>query len=332
MRLSIGWWVYKINVTGWVVAYEIKKWPFLPDRVPPNPLQINKQMKLIRFGTIGQEQPGLQLADGRRIDVRDFGEDYNENFFANDGLLRLQHWLSVHQSACPEVPPGSRLGSCIARPSKIICIGLNYAKHAQESGMAIPTEPILFFKSTTALCGPDDPVIIPKGSEKTDWEVELAFVIGKQASYVSLENAWDYVAGYTLHNDYSERAFQLERGGQWVKGKSCDTFAPLGPVMATKDEIGDPHNLRLWLHVNGEKMQDSNTSDLIFDIPTLVSYVSQFMTLLPGDVVSTGTPFGVGLGLKPARYLKVGDVVELGIDGLGSSRQEAVAYSNDREP
>jgi 2-keto-4-pentenoate hydratase/2-oxohepta-3-ene-1,7-dioic acid hydratase in catechol pathway len=283
-------------------------------------------MKLIRFGTIGREQPGLQLADGRRIDVSDFGEDYNERFFATDGLLRLQAWLDGHQETCPEIPPFSRLGSCIARPSKIICIGLNYAKHAQESGMAVPNEPILFFKSTTALCGPDDAVVIPKGSEKTDWEVELAFVIGKQASYVSLENAWDYVAGYALHNDYSERAYQLERGGQWVKGKSCDTFAPLGPYLATRDEISDPHNLRLWLTVNGEKMQDSNTSDLIFDIPTLVSYISQFMTLLPGDVVSTGTPFGVGMGLQPTRYLKPGDVVTLGIDGLGSSRQEAVAY------
>lgn len=286
-------------------------------------------MKLIRFGKAEQERPGLQLADGRRIDVSQFGEDYNEHFFATDGLQRLQQWLKENEAYCPETPAGTRLGSCVARPSKIICIGLNYAKHAQESGMAAPSEPIVFFKSTTALCGPDDDLIIPKGSEKTDWEVELAFVIGKRASYVSLEDAMDFVAGYALHNDYSERAFQLERGGQWVKGKSCDTFAPLGPFMATKDEIADPHDLRLWLNVNGEAMQDSNTSDLIFDIPTLVSYVSQFMTLLPGDVISTGTPFGVGMGLKPQRYLKPGDVVELGIDGLGIARQKAVAYQPD---
>jgi 2,4-diketo-3-deoxy-L-fuconate hydrolase len=283
-------------------------------------------MKLIRFGTTGQEQPGLQLTDGRRIDVRSFGEDYTEHFFATDGLSRLQTWLENNESTCPEVPASIRLGPCIARPSKIICIGLNYAKHAAESGMAVPEEPIIFFKSTTALCGPNDDLIIPKGSEKTDWEVELAFVIGKKASYVSPADAMDYIAGYALHNDYSERAFQLERGGQWVKGKSCDTFAPLGPFLATKDEIDDPHHLRLWLQVNGESMQDSNTSDFIFNIPTVLSYVSQFMTLLPGDVISTGTPFGVGMGHKPPRYLKPGDVVELGIDGLGVSRQKAVAY------
>ncbi|MEI6411386.1 MAG: fumarylacetoacetate hydrolase family protein [Bacteroidota bacterium] len=284
-------------------------------------------MKLIRFGKPGQEKPGLQLSDGRRIDVRAFGEDYNEQFFAHDGLSRLEKWLETHENACPEIAATERLGSCVARPSKIICIGLNYAKHAQESGMAAPDQPIIFFKSTTALCGPDDDLIIPKNSEKTDWEVELAFVIGKQASYVSKEDAMDYVAGYALHNDYSERAFQLEQGGQWVKGKSCDTFAPLGPFLATKDEINDPHDLRLWLTLNGETMQDSNTSDLIFDIPTLVSYVSQYMTLLPGDVVSTGTPFGVGMGLKPQRYLRPGDVVELGIDGLGVAKQKAVAYA-----
>ena len=284
-------------------------------------------MKLLRFGPAGQEQPGLQLPDGRRIDASGFGEDYDEKFFASNGLVRLQHWLKIHEKDCTAIPSATRLGPCIARPSKIICIGLNYAKHALESGMTPPEEPIIFFKSTTALCGPDDDLIIPKGSEKTDWEVELAFVMGKQASYVAEADAWDYIAGYALHNDYSERAFQLERGGQWVKGKSCDTFAPLGPFLATKEEIPDPHNLALWLKVNGETMQHSNTADLIFNLPTLVSYISQFMTLLPGDVISTGTPFGVGLGLKPPRYLKPGDVVELGIEGLGAARQKAVAYA-----
>ncbi len=284
-------------------------------------------MKLIRFGNAGQERPGIQLPDGQRIDTSAFGEDYNEQFFASDGIGRLALWLEKNLSTCPPLPDSMRLGPCVARPSKIICIGLNYAQHAVESGMAVPTEPIVFFKSTTALCGPNDNLIIPKGSEKTDWEVELSFVMGKQASYVGEAEAMDYVVGYALHNDYSERAFQLERGGQWVKGKSCDTFAPLGPFLASKDEIPDPHNLRLWLKLNGEIMQDSNTSDFIFNIPTIVSYVSQFMTLLPGDVISTGTPFGVGMGLKPPRYLMPGDVVELGIDGLGVSRQVAVAFS-----
>lgn len=283
-------------------------------------------MKLIRFGPPDREKPGLQLPGGDRIDVSAFGEDYTEQFFGADGLNRLGHWLITNQQYCPLVDPAERLGCCIARPSKLICIGLNYARHAAESGMDVPKEPVVFFKATSALCGPDDDLIIPRGSEKTDWEVELAVVIGKKANYVSEETAMDYVAGYALHNDYSERAFQLERGGQWVKGKSCDTFAPLGPFMATKDEIPDPHNLRLWLKVNGAMMQDSNTSDFVFNIPQVVSYLSQFMTLLPGDVISTGTPFGVGLGLNPPRYLKPGDVVELGIEGLGTARQRAVAW------
>jgi 2-keto-4-pentenoate hydratase/2-oxohepta-3-ene-1,7-dioic acid hydratase in catechol pathway len=203
---------------------------------------------------------------------------------------------------------------------------LNYAKHAKETNAAIPTEPILFMKATTAITGPNDPVIIPKNSTKTDWEVELAFVMGKRASYVSEEDAMDYVAGYCLHNDVSERAFQLERGGTWDKGKGCDSFAPLGPWLVTKDEINDPHQLRLWLSVNGKMMQDGNTDDLIFNIPQLVSYISQFMTLLPGDIVSTGTPAGVGLGFNPPVYLKPGDIVELGIDGLGVSKQTVIAY------
>ncbi|RDB07622.1 fumarylacetoacetate hydrolase family protein [Runella aurantiaca] len=283
-------------------------------------------MKLFRFGTFEQEKPGVILPNGRKIDVSAFGQDYNEAFFASNGIQRLAEWLTANADTCPEVSDSIRLGSCVARPSKIVCIGLNYAKHAAESGAQVPPEPVIFFKSTTALCGPFDNVIIPRNSVKTDWEVELAFVIGKKASYVDEADAMDYVAGYVLHNDYSEREFQLERSGQWVKGKSNDTFAPMGPFMATKDEIADPHKLRLWLKVNGEMLQDSNTDDMVFKIPKLVSYLSQFMTLLPGDVISTGTPFGVGLGFKPPRYLKSGDVVELGIDHLGTQRQVAVAY------
>ncbi len=283
-------------------------------------------MKLFRFGEPTNEKTGVILSDGKKIDVSAFGEDYNENFFATNGIERLSTWLGTNADNCPTVSDDIRLASCVARPSKIICIGLNYAKHAAESGMAVPTEPVVFFKATTALCGPNDDVIIPKNSVKTDWEVELAFVIGKKASYVEKEEAMSYIAGYCLHNDYSEREFQLERGGQWVKGKSCDTFAPLGPFMATADEIPNPHDLRLWLSLNGEMLQDSNTDDMIFDIPTILSYLSQFMTLLPGDVISTGTPAGVGLGLKPQRYLVAGDVVELGIDKLGTQKQTAVAY------
>lgn len=278
-------------------------------------------MKLIRFGDIGQEKPGLQLPDGIRIDASAFGEDYNEHFFATDGLQRLSAWAASHAVSAPHIPGGARLSSPVARPSKIVCIGLNYSDHARETGAKIPDEPILFFKSTTALCGPNDDVLIPRKSVKTDWEVELAVVIGKKATYVDEADALNHVAGYVLHNDYSEREFQLERGGQWDKGKGCDTFAPLGPFLATKDEIADVHNLRLWLTVNGKAYQDGNTSNLIFNIPFLVHYVSQFMTLLPGDVISTGTPAGVGLGFNPPIYLKPGDVVELGIDGLGSSKQ-----------
>ncbi len=283
-------------------------------------------MKLFRFGTFEQEKPGVILPNGRKIDVSAFGQDYNEAFFASNGIHRLAEWLTANADTCPEVSDSIRLGSCVARPSKIVCIGLNYAKHAAESGAQVPPEPVIFFKSTTALCGPFDNVVIPRNSVKTDWEVELAFVIGKKASYVDEAEAMDYVAGYILHNDYSEREFQLERSGQWVKGKSNDTFAPMGPFMATKDEIADPHKLRLWLKVNGEMLQDSNTDDMVFKIPKLVSYLSQFMTLLPGDVISTCTPLGVGLGFKPPRYLKSGDVVELGIDHLGTQRQVAVAY------
>ncbi len=281
-------------------------------------------MKLLRFGAPGNEKPGVLLASGKMIDVSGFGQDYNEAFFGNDGVTALSKWMSEDERSWPEVPAGERLGPCIARPSKIICIGLNYAKHAAEGGMDVPKEPILFFKSTTAICGPNDNVIIPRNSVKTDWEVELAVVIGKKTSYVDYDNAMSHVAGYCIHNDYSERAFQLERGGQWVKGKSCDSFAPIGPFLATVDEVKDPHNLRLWLDVNGQRMQDSTTADFIFNIPFVISYISQFMTLLPGDLITTGTPSGVGLGLKPQRYLAAGDVVKLGIEGLGEQQQTAV--------
>ncbi len=283
-------------------------------------------MKLIRFGQVKNEKPGIQLENETRINVSGFGEDYTEAFFETNGLERLKTWLKTNQSSCPVIENNIRLGSPIVRPSKIVCVGLNYAKHAKEAGMEIPKEPVLFFKATSAIVGPNDDLMIPKGSLKTDWEVELGVVIGKTASYVSEENALDYVAGYVLHNDYSEREFQLEKEGQWVKGKSCDTFAPLGPFLATKDEIKNPNNLKLWLKLNGEMMQNDSTSDFVFNIQEVVSYISQYMTLLPGDVISTGTPFGVGLGLDPQRYLKAGDIVELGIEGLGTSKQHVKAY------
>jgi 2-keto-4-pentenoate hydratase/2-oxohepta-3-ene-1,7-dioic acid hydratase in catechol pathway len=283
-------------------------------------------MKLIRFGIPGKERPGILDAAGKRRSVARFFKDFDERFFETDGLSRLQHLLE-NRADLPIVPEKVRWAAPLGRPSKIVCIGLNYARHAAESGMSIPTEPVVFFKSTTAICGPNDALILPKNSQKTDWEVELAFMIGKKASYVSEAEAMDYLAGYLLHNDYSEREFQMERSGQWVKGKSCDSFAPLGPTLVTKDEIPDPHNLPLWLTVNGERLQDSNTNDMVYKIPFLIHYLSQFMTLLPGDVVSTGTPFGVGLGFSPPRYLKAGDVVELGIEGLGVQRQVAVNYS-----
>lgn len=280
-------------------------------------------MKLFRFGPEGAEKPAVLTPSGQRLDVSAFGADYNEAFFAQNGLQNLQNWLATNAASCPSVPADARFASCVARPSKIVCVGLNYAKHAAESGATPPTEPVIFFKSTTALCGPNDDLIIPRNSEKTDWEVELALVIGKKAQYVELADALDYVAGYCVHNDYSERAFQLERGGQWVKGKSADTFAPMGPYLVTSDEVADPQNLRLWLTVNGQMLQNSNTSDMIFDVRTIVSYISQFMTLLPGDIITTGTPEGVGLGQKPPRYLKSGDVVTLGIEGLGEQKQIA---------
>lgn len=279
-------------------------------------------MKLIRFGMPGEEKPGV-IINENYFDVSSFIKDYDEQFFEDDGLNYLNEITG--DATLPQVEKSIRIGSPVARPSKIICIGLNYSDHAAESKMQLPAEPVIFFKSTTALCGPNDNLIIPRNSTKTDWEVELAVVISKKTSYISEQEALDHVAGYVLHNDYSERAFQIERSGQWVKGKSADTFAPLGPFLATKDEIPDSNNLSLWLKVNGKIMQDGNTKNMIFKIPFLISYISQFMTLLPGDIISTGTPAGVGMGQKPDPiYIQPGDVIELGIDGLGSSRQVAV--------
>ncbi len=291
-------------------------------------------MRLIRFGTPSAERPGILDENGMRRDASAFGEDWTELFFEHDGITRLNAWLASQRdsrgSTLPVVRDDVRWAACIARPSKMICVGLNYRDHAAETGAAIPAEPILFGKSTTALVGPYDDLYMPPGAVKCDWEVELAIIIGRKATLVSEADAYDYVAGYALHNDYSERAWQMERGGQWIKGKSWDTFAPLGPWLATRDEIPDPHTLSLWLTVNGERVQHSSTAQLIFGVPFLVSYISQFMTLLPGDVISTGTPAGVGLGFKPPRYLAHGDVVELSCDGLGISRQRAVAW--ERRP
>jgi 2-keto-4-pentenoate hydratase/2-oxohepta-3-ene-1,7-dioic acid hydratase in catechol pathway len=281
-------------------------------------------MKLIRFGNEGEEKPGLLLEDGRKIDASDFGSDYDENFFGTGGIDRLKAWAEANAATAPAVSDDARIAPPLCRPSKIVCIGLNYSDHAAESGMEVPEEPVIFFKASSAFCGPNDGLMIPRGSEKTDWEVELAFVIGKTASYVDEANAMDHVAGYTLHNDYSERAYQIERCGQWVKGKSCDTFAPVGPFLATPDEIDDPDNLSMWCKVNGETKQNGNTSTMVFKVPFLVHYLSQFMTLLPGDIITTGTPPGVGLGFDPPQFLKAGDVIELGIDGLGTQRQVAM--------
>jgi len=285
-------------------------------------------MKLIRFGAQGKEKIGVQI-DGVNYDVSAFGGDYNEQFFAEDGIARLEEFVKANEGKLIEVPQGERIGAPFARPSKIVCIGLNYLDHAKETNAPIPAEPIIFMKSTTSLVGPYDEVMIPKDSLKTDWEVEFCIVIGQKASYVEEHEALDYVVGYVLHNDVSEREYQLERGGTWDKGKGCDTFAPMGPFMATKEEIKDINNVRLWLKVNGKTYQDGNTKDLIFSVAHVVSYVSKFMTLLPGDVISTGTPAGVGLGFNPPIYLKPGDVIELGADGLGESRQTVVAYSKN---
>ncbi len=279
-------------------------------------------MKIFRHGTPGQEKLGLALADGRHVDASSFGSDLTSEFFGGDGLDRLANWAKTSAKHAPELKV-ERFGPVVPAPSKIICIGLNYRKHAEETGADIPKQPVIFMKATSALNGPNDDVFIPRGSEKTDWEVELAVVIGKRAKYVSPEEAMNHVAGFCVHNDYSERAFQLEEGGQWVKGKSADTFAPLGPYLVTPDEV-DFGNLELWLSVNGQEKQRSNTADMIFDVPTVVSCLSRYMSLLPGDVISTGTPSGVGLGFNPPVYLKPGDTVECGVEGLGTQRQRLV--------
>ena len=283
-------------------------------------------MKLARYGEPGAERPAVLLDDGTRIDVSSQVRDYDEAFFAGDGMAKLRAWGEGERWLAPKVPATSRVGCPIARPSKIVCIGLNFRDHAAESAMDLPKEPVIFFKATTAIVGPNDPVRIPRAGTKLDWEVELAVVIGRAASYVDERDALGHVAGYALHNDYSERSFQLERGGQWVKGKSADTFAPIGPFLATPDEVPDPQALGMWLTVNGTPRQRGTTANMVFGVATLVSYVSQFMTLLPGDVISTGTPAGVALGMKPAPvYLQPGDIVELGIDGLGQARQQVLA-------
>jgi 2-keto-4-pentenoate hydratase/2-oxohepta-3-ene-1,7-dioic acid hydratase in catechol pathway len=284
-------------------------------------------MKLARYGRPGAEKPVVLVDDNTALDVSAFVRDFDEAFFAGDGARGLASWLKQSGASAPRIAAGTRIGPPLARPSKIVCIGLNFKDHAAESNMDLPKEPVMFFKSTTAIVGPDDDLVIPKGATKVDWEVELAVVIGKRASYVDEAAALDHVAGYALHNDYSERAFQLERGGQWVKGKSCDTFAPIGPFLATPDEIKDPQDLPMWLTVNGQTRQQGTTANMVFGVRALVSYCSQFMTLLPGDVISTGTPAGVGLGIKPQPvFLRSGDVVELSINGLGRQRQAVKAY------
>ena len=283
-------------------------------------------MKLIRWIQSGKIITGI-LADEQVFDVSSIIADYDESFFSSGGMNILQAAIQSKAAHIKKISGEIRLISPVPRPSKIICVGLNYADHARETNAIPPAEPVLFLKSTTALCGPYDHIIIPKNSVKTDWEVELAVVISKKASYVEEADAGDFIAGYCLHNDVSERAFQLERSGTWDKGKGCDHFAPLGPWLVTPDEIRDVNSLRLWLKVNGTLKQDGNSGNLIFKIPFLISYISQFMTLLPGDIISTGTPAGVGMGKNPPEYLKPGDIVELGIDGLGIARQQVVSYN-----
>jgi len=285
-------------------------------------------MKLLRHGAPGAERPGVQLPDGTQVDASGFGGDWDEAFFGGDGLERLRRWLAGEGARAPRLAAGTRLGPAIARPSKLVCIGLNYRDHARETGAALPKEPIIFLKASSAVAGPHDDLVLPRGGDKTDWEAELAVVIGARAKYVSVDGALAHVAGFVLHNDYSERGFQKERGGQWTKGKSADGFAPLGPFVATLDELPSFAAARVWLEVNGVMAQDSSTAEMIFDVPTLVSYVSQFMTLLPGDVLSTGTPAGVGMGHDPPRYLRPGDVVRYGIEGLGEARQRIVAAAS----
>ncbi|RCS23595.1 FAA hydrolase family protein [Phyllobacterium salinisoli] len=279
-------------------------------------------MKLLRYGEAGNEKPGLLDKDGKLRDLSGHVNEIAGAALAPDALAKLGE---IDAESLPLVFGNPRLGPCVAGTGKFICIGLNYADHAAESGLAVPPEPVIFMKATSAIVGPNDDLVIPRGSEKTDWEVELGIVIGKTAKYVSEAHALDYVAGYCVLHDVSERAFQTERAGQWTKGKSCDTFGPTGPWLVTKDEVADPQNLAMWLKVNGETMQDGSTKTMVYGVRHLVSYLSQFMSLHPGDIISTGTPPGVGMGMKPPRYLKAGDVVELGIEGLGSQKQNVKA-------
>ncbi|MFK0334186.1 fumarylacetoacetate hydrolase family protein [Rhizobium sp. NPDC090275] len=274
-------------------------------------------MKLMRVGEIGQEKPAMLDADGKIRDLSGHVSDIAGASISPEGLAKL---AAIDPKTLPELQPG-RIGACVAGTGKFICIGLNFSDHAAETGAAVPPEPVIFMKATSAIVGPNDNVLIPRGSEKTDWEVELGVVIGKTAKYVSEADALDYVAGYCVSHDVSERAFQTERAGQWTKGKSCDTFGPIGPWLVTKDEIADPQNLGMWLKVNGETMQNGSSKTMVYGVAFVVSYLSQFMSLHPGDVISTGTPPGVGMGMKPPRFLRAGDVVELGIDGLGTQKQ-----------
>ena len=276
-------------------------------------------MKLVRYGEAGSERPGVVGTDGK---IRDLSAHVADIGGAALDPRSLQDLSRIDPATLPPVDGSPRIGPCVAGTGKFICIGLNYSDHAAETGATVPPEPIIFMKATSAIVGPNDDLLIPRGSEKTDWEVELGIVIGRQAKYVSEAEALDYVAGYCVVHDVSERAFQTERSGQWTKGKSCDTFGPTGPWLVTKDEVPDPQNLKMWLTVNGEFMQDGSTKTMVFGAAYLVSYLSQFMSLQPGDIISTGTPPGVGMGMKPPRYLKAGDVVELGIEGLGSQRQQ----------
>ncbi|NBZ86899.1 fumarylacetoacetate hydrolase family protein [Stagnihabitans tardus] len=279
-------------------------------------------MKLLRHGPRGAERPGMLHSDGTIRDLTGLVPDIGGAVISDTGLAMLR---GIDPATLPVVDASTRLGACVAGTGKFICIGLNYADHAAESGMQVPPEPVIFMKATSAICGPNDPIVIPRGSAKTDWEVELGVIIGKTAKYVSEADAMDYVAGYAVTNDVSERAFQTERSGQWTKGKSCDNFGQLGPWLVTRDEVADPQDLKMWLTVDGQKMQDGSTRTMVYGVRFLVHYLSQFMSLHPGDVISTGTPPGVGLGMKPPRYLKAGEVVELGIEGLGSQRQDVIA-------
>ncbi len=279
-------------------------------------------MKLLRYGEVGKEKPGLMHEDATIRDLSGVVADFEGVALSDRSLDKLR---DLDPSTLPVVEGNPRLGAPIARTGKFICIGLNYADHAKESGLDVPPEPVIFMKASSAICGPNDPIVIPRGSEKTDWEVELAVIIGSPAKYVEQADAMNYVAGYAVTNDVSERAFQIERAGQWTKGKSCDNFGQIGPWLVTRDEIPDPQNLKMWLKVNGEMMQNGATNTMVYGVAQVVSYLSQFMTLHPGDVISTGTPPGVGLGMNPPRYLKSGDVVELGIEGLGEQRQDVIA-------